>query len=94
MNISSVNESLQCHGVQQQIVFIHRVCNFNRVIKEKEQYGFSFFVYFPYFIYLLLRTLFLETGEGREAERERNINVWLLSRAPYWGPGPQLRHVP
>ena len=28
----------------------------------------------------------------REGERERNINVWL--HAPYWGPGPQPRHVP
>ena len=29
-----------------------------------------------------------------EGERERNINVWLLLAHPYWGPGPQPRHVP
>ena len=39
--------------------------------------------------------LFLERGEGREEERERNINVCLpLSHAPQWGLGPQPRHVP
>ena len=46
--------------------------------------------------------VFLETGfmvwrEGkvREKEKERNISVWLpLMCAPYWGPGPQPRHVP
>ena len=28
-------------------------------------------------------------------KRERNINVWLpLTCPPYWGPGPQPRHVP
>ena len=39
--------------------------------------------------------LFLDRGEGREKERERNINVWLpLMHTPYWGPGLQPRHVP
>ena len=33
--------------------------------------------YFKYFIYL-----FLERGEGREKERERNINVWLPLSCP------------
>ena len=42
-----------------------------------------------YFIYL-----FLERGEGREKERERNINVWLPLHAPHWGSGLQPRHVP
>ena len=37
------------------------------------------------FIYLLL-----ERGEGKEKEREKNINVWLLLSPPYWGPGPGL----
>ena len=34
--------------------------------------------------------IFLDRGEGRE----RNINVWLPLTCPYWGPGPQPRHVP
>ena len=38
--------------------------------------------------------LFLDRREGREKERERNINVWLPLMCPYWGPGPQPRHVP
>ena len=39
--------------------------------------------------------LFLERGEGREKERETNINMCgRLSHAPYWGPGPQLRPMP
>ena len=44
--------------------------------------------------------LFLERGEGREKERETNINVWekhqLVASCthPDWGPGPQPRHVP
>ena len=41
------------------------------------------------FIYLLL-----ERGEMKEKERERNINVWLPLTCPFWGPGPQPRHVP
>ena len=41
--------------------------------------------------------LFLERGEGREKERERNIDVpekhrLVASHMP-WGPGPQPRHV-
>ena len=41
--------------------------------------------------------LFLERREGREKERERNINVWdmsCLSHAPKCGPVLQSRHVP
>ena len=38
--------------------------------------------------------LFLERGESREKEWERNIHVWLPLEPPYWGPGPQPRHVP
>ena len=30
---------------------------------------------------------------GREVERERNINVCCLLRAPYWGPEWPLRYV-
>ena len=37
--------------------------------------------------------LFLERAEGRETERERNINVWLPLSSFLWGPGPQPRHV-
>ena len=40
--------------------------------------------------------LFLETGEGKEKERERNVSVWLplIHLPPHWGPGPQPKHVP
>ena len=38
--------------------------------------------------------MFLERGEGREKERERNIHVGCLSHTPFWGPGLQPRHVP
>ena len=38
--------------------------------------------------------LFLDRGKGKEKEMERNINVWLPLMQPYWGPGPQPRHVP
>ena len=44
------------------------------------------FYFFKYFI-----DLFLDRGERRQKEMERNINVWL----PHTGePGPQPRHVP
>ena len=45
-----------------------------------------------YFIsYLLLKGfiyLFLQKGEGREEERERNINVWLPLMCPLLGTWP------
>ena len=50
----------------------------------------NLFLFFKTFIYL-----FLERGEGREREGERNINVQLpLMRPLLWGPGLQPRHVP
>ena len=39
-----------------------------------------FFYFLKYFIYL-----FLERREGREKERERNINVWLPLACPLLG---------
>ena len=42
----------------------------------------------------ILFYLFLERGERKEKERERNINVWLPLIQPHWGPGLQPRHVP
>ena len=44
------------------------------------QFLFSFFKDFIY--------LFLERGEGREKERERNINVWLPLMNPLLGAWP------
>ena len=41
------------------------------------------------FIYLLL-----ERGEGKEKERERSINVWLLLTCSQMGTWLQSRHVP
>ena len=40
--------------------------------------------------------LFLDREGGREKDRERNINVWLLLTPPppHWGPGLQPRLVP
>ena len=47
------------------------------------------FIFFKGFIYP-----FLDRGEGREKERERNINVCLPLEHPHWEPGLQPRHVP
>ena len=48
-----------------------------------------------YFLFFLRFYLFiLDRRGGREKERERNINVWLPLTRPYWGLGPQSRHVP
>ena len=41
------------------------------------------FLFFEDFIYS-----FLERGEGKEKERERNINVWLPLTCPLLGTGP------
>ena len=38
--------------------------------------------------------LFLERGEGREKRGRETPVCSCLSHAPYWGPGPQPRHVP
>ena len=47
-----------------------------------------YFYFLKDFIYLSLE------GKGGR-QRERNIRVWwVLSCAPYQGPGPQSRHVP
>ena len=38
--------------------------------------------------------LFLERGEGKEREGETYQCVVASHMTPYWGPGPQPRHVP
>ena len=49
-----------------------------------------------FYLFIFLKILFLERGEGRAKERERNISVWLplMRPAPYREPGLQPRHVP
>ena len=48
------------------------------------------FYFFKDFIYL-----FLERGEGRAKDRERNINVWLPLEHPLLGcPLPEPRYLP
>ena len=47
---------------------------------------FSIFI-FKYFLKDFIY-LFLERGEGRETERERNINVWLPLMHPLLGAWP------
>ena len=44
----------------------------------------------------ILFIYFLERGEGREKDRERNINecVVVSHMPPHWGPGLQPRFVP
>ena len=46
-------------------------------------------LFFKDFIYL-----FLERGEGREKERERNISAWLPLVQPLLGTWPTTQHVP
>ena len=65
-------------------------------------YFVCFFSFVDYFISCLIGIitpffkdfiyLFLERGEGREKRKEPMYGS--LSHAPYWGPGPQPRHVP
>ena len=51
--------------------------------------GFPF-IFLRFYFYLLF---FREGKGGRKRGRETSTCV-CLSRAPYWGPGPQPRHVP
>ena len=42
----------------------------------------------------LKKILFIFRERGREEDRERNINVWMLLSPPYRGHGLPPRHVP
>ena len=56
---------------------------------------FSFLNMIFIFYYFLRFYLFIFRERGREGERERETSMCgCLSRTPYWGPGPQPRHVP
>ena len=53
-----------------------------------------FIQYFPSFHFLFFKDfiyLFLETGEGREKEKKRNINVWLPLMWPPLGTWPSTQ---
>ena len=51
-------------------------------------------LFFELIIYFKRFYLFLERGEGKEKERERNTLIGCFSQAPNWGPGLQPRQVP
>ena len=53
---------------------------FIRFHKWVKSYGMCLFFFMKDFI-----CLFLERGQGRDKERERNINVWLLLTCPLGG---------
>ena len=44
--------------------------------------------------FIYFKILFIERGEGREKERERNITVWLPLECPLLGTWPATRLVP
>ena len=68
------------------LLYEYHGCLFNAITYMYLPHFFKWFFFFKDFIYS-----FLERGEEREKERERNITV---SSAPYWGPGLQPRHAP
>ena len=89
-----INYFLNIYQLSNWIIFPElRKINHNRTIYKKEHilclHKLLFFSSFLKKIYLLL-----ERGEGRETERERNINVWLLLASLSPGTCPQPRHVP
>ena len=48
-----------------------------------------------FFVFFLRFYLFNSRERGREGEKGRETSMCgYLLRAPYWGPGPQPRHVP
>ena len=76
-----------------QILLIGKVqCLYNNITKMVAL-TWNLYNFFEDFIYF-----FLERGEEREKERERNINVWEIPgcflHTPNWGPGLKPRHVP
>ena len=56
--------------------------------------SFNFTTLFFFSFFKILLGLFLERGEGREKDRERNINMWLPLPHPQLGTWPTTRHVP
>ena len=53
---------------------------------QEEEVGVGCFFLLQLAFDLISFYLFLDRREGREKERERNINVWLhLLRPPTWG---------
>ena len=47
----------------------------------------------PSIIFLKSLFIYFQRGEGKEKERETSM-CGCLSSTPYWGSGPQARHVP
>ena len=66
-------------------------------ISSRREWFHVFFSLFTCFIYLCIMYLFiyLILTRGREGEREGEKHQCVVaSSTPYWGPGPQPRHVP
>ena len=59
-------------------------------------YLFNLFILILKYVFFFKKdfiSLFLDRGEEKKKERE-TTRCGCLSHAPYWGPGPQPRHVP
>ena len=54
----------------------------------------NFILFYLLYFFKKILFIFLDRGEGREKERERNINVWLpLTHPTTWGTWPTTRRV-
>ena len=74
-------------------IFISKLITDKRHGIDMITIGMSYWLFYFYFLFIFYFLkdfiyFFLERGEGRENERERNINVWLLLRTCTQGAWP------
>ena len=75
------------------------ITKWNSVSSSKHHWGSlcklrHFICLFILFIFVKVLFNFRERGREGEKEGEKHQYVVVFPSAPYWGPGPQPRHVP
>ena len=91
------NQALLARAVMLILNVTFVVCNYRFVSRSilgkfaysKSQYNRTLYFFLKRFYLFIFRE-----GEGKEKERERNSMCGCLLHTPYWGHGPQPRHVP